>query len=63
MNAKTKKIIDFCMAAAFFLFVSVSMGTKYAGVGFPNEEGLSYTTGVLGLKDNVRTTKHLTLNA
>lgn len=58
----TKKTIDFCMAAAFFLFVSISMGTKYSGVGFPKEGGLSYTTGILGLEDNVRTTKHLTLD-
>lgn len=38
------------------------MGTKYAGIGFPKEESLSYTTGVLGLQDNVRNTNHLTLD-
>ena len=38
------------------------MSTKYAGIGFPKEESLSYTTGVLGLHDNVRHTKHLTLD-
>ena len=38
------------------------MTTKYAGIGFPKEDSLFYTTGILGLHDNVRHTKHLTLD-
>ncbi|MBH0095974.1 hypothetical protein I6E61_06180 [Psychrobacter sp. NZS113] len=38
------------------------MTTKYAGIGFPKEVSLFYTTGILGLHDNMRHTKHLTLD-
>ncbi|MBO6225109.1 MAG: hypothetical protein J6N72_06625 [Psychrobacter sp.] len=57
-----KRKSDFFMSITFCLFVFISMGTKYAGLGFPQKDELSYTTGKLGLTDNVRNTKHLTLN-
>lgn len=38
------------------------MGSKYAGIGFPEKESLSYTTGILNLHDNVRNTKHVAID-
>ena len=61
-NFKIKRNLDFYFALALLVFILINAGTKYAGIGFPKEESLSYTTGVLGLHDNVRHTKHLTLD-
>lgn len=61
-NFRIKRKLDFYLALALLIFILISMGTKYAGIGFPKEESLSYTTGVLGLHNNVRHTKHLMLD-
>ncbi len=59
---KIKRKLDFYLSVSLFVFILISMTTKYAGIGFPKEDSIFYTTGILGLHDNVRHTKHLTLD-
>ena len=57
-----KRKSDFILSTLFFISVSISMSTKYAGLSFPQKDELSYSTGKLSLYDNVRHTKHLILD-
>ena len=59
LNLRIKRKTDFYLSLSLFLFIVISMSTKYAGIGFPKESSLSYTTGILNLYDSARNTKHI----
>lgn len=61
-NFKIKRKLDFFLSVCLFFAIVISMGSKYAGIGFPEKESLSYTTGILNLHDNVRNTKHVAID-
>lgn len=62
IKLRIKRKLDFYLSIALIAMVWISMGSKYGGIGFPTEDSLSYTTGLLSLQDNVRNTKHLAIN-
>ncbi len=59
LGFKIKRKLDFYVSVSIFVFILVSMTTKYAGIGFPKEDSLFYTTGILSLHDNVGNSRHV----
>ena len=48
---KIKRKIDFYSSLSLFVLIFISMSMKYVGIGLPKEESLSYTTGILNLRE------------
>ncbi|PYE39646.1 hypothetical protein DFP82_10391 [Psychrobacter fozii] len=57
LGFKIKRKLDFYLSVSLFIFISMS--TQYAGIGFPKEDSLFYTTGILSLHDNVGNSRHV----